>query len=382
MQQIKPILHSFVVIFLILVVSSMKAETEPLKNQWKSQAKEIIQEAGLPALGVSITKFNFPLFNWTHGHRSLQHEVEATGEDQWHLGSNTKAMTAFLVAIAHEEGLLSYEDQVVKVLNLKSYHSDYSQLQIKDLLSHSSSLPSLVSVKGGKLWKSFFQSKEDVSVQREKMVEALFREDPVESKRAFRYLNSNYLVIGRVLETLYQKSWESLMKEKLFTPLDMNRCGFGVAGDIDEMSPSEPWAHSQQDGELIALPPNLKPDNPAMLGPAGTVHCSLPDWEAFIEEISRTWRGEGKLLVKADKNSPYFQTPTKDHSYTQGGWGVGTNGQGQRVFQHAGSNTFNYALSFFNPEEELILLLVTNSAHPEAKAGVHEFLEFILTSLN
>ncbi len=383
MQQIKPILHSFVVIFLILVVSSMKAETEPLRNRWKSEAKDAIQKAGLPALGVSISKYNFPLFNWVSGHRSLQHEAKATLKDRWHLGSDTKAMTAFLVAIASEEGLLSYEDLVVEVLNLKKFHLGYSEVKVKDFLSHSSPLNSLQSVDGGELWKSFFKSEEDVSVQREKIVTALFQQRPVDnSKKSFRYLNSNYVVIGRILEKLYQKSWEVLVKEKLFTPLEMNQCGFGVAGAIEEVSPSEPWAHLQQKDELIALPPKLNPDNPAMLGPAGTVHCSLGDWQIFLTEVLKTWQGEGRLLPQSDRNSPYFQSPSKDYPYTYGGWGVGFNKEGQRVFQHSGSNTFNFALAFLNPQEELIVQLVTNSAHAEAKASVQELFEYILSSLD
>ena len=67
--------------------------------------------------------------------------------------------------------------------------------------------------------------------------------------------------------------------------------------------------------------PNNGPtvDNRAVLGPAGTVHCSIEDWSKFIADQLRGARGE-RALLKADTYKT-LHTPRFAATYTFG-WGV------------------------------------------------------------
>jgi CubicO group peptidase (beta-lactamase class C family) len=94
----------------------------------------------------------------------------------------------------------------------------------------------------------------------------------------FAYSNFGYMVAGAMLEQVAQRSWEQLLQEHLFKPLRMRTAGFGP--------PKQIAGHNGK-------PPRPQMfDNPPVLGPAGTVHCSLRDWAAFAQLHLCGARGE------------------------------------------------------------------------------------------
>jgi CubicO group peptidase (beta-lactamase class C family) len=86
--------------------------------------KKSIDEAhihgGLPGIAALITSNENAVFQRSHGKRAIQLEAEVKEDDRWHLGSDTKAMTALLVAMAAEERKLAYESKVTELLNVKA----------------------------------------------------------------------------------------------------------------------------------------------------------------------------------------------------------------------------------------------------------------------
>ncbi len=61
-------------------------------------------EHGLPALGAAVVTGKGLEAIGVVGVRKAGTDLAATAEDQWHLGSDTKAMTAFLIAALIEGG--------------------------------------------------------------------------------------------------------------------------------------------------------------------------------------------------------------------------------------------------------------------------------------
>jgi hypothetical protein len=111
-------------------------------------------------------------------------------------------------------------------------------------------------------------------------------------------------------------------------------------------------------------------DNAAVLGPAGTVHCTLGDWAKFIADQLRGARGQNGLL-KAESYR-MIQTPHFGGEYALG-WGVGerkwANG---KVLTHTGSNTMNYALAWVAPLRDAAFLVCTNMGGNSATKATDE----------
>jgi D-alanyl-D-alanine carboxypeptidase len=323
-----------------------------ISSQQNDQVQIAVDEAQikgkLPGIAVLVwEKGQIRYFN-SQGKRSLQKTANVTPQDKWHLGSDTKAMTAFLIALAVEKGQLSYQSKLIDIVGRSvPFHPLNSELTLSNLLTHESGLKDVQEVQGGKLWRKLFNSKKALIEQRFEMMRVTLAEAPhADSKnsalpmRGFSYANINYIILGAILEIVNKLDWENLLKQSIFRSLQMHSCGFGVAGSPDETEPSQPWPHIIDDGKLFGVPPKEKLDNPPKLGPAGTVHCNLEDWRKFIAEVTETWNGRSQLLKNKDIGSKYF-TNAKDSSYTYGGWVRIEDKYRSVVFSHDGSNSFN-----------------------------------------
>ncbi len=106
-----------------------------------------------------------------------------------------------------------------------------------------------------------------------------------------------------------------------------------------------------------------------MLGPAGTAHCNLADWNKFITELILTWNNKGHLIKDKEIAKKYF-TSKQGSPYIFGGWGRNDDKLKTPMFTHNGSNTFNYATALFSPEKHTVILLATNSGQPSAEKSI------------
>src|SRR5437868_1794614 len=93
-------------------------------------------------------------------------------------------------------------------------------------------------------------------------------------------------------EKVLDRAWEDDIRAAVFTPLGMRSAGFGGLGTPGLID--QPWPHADtakptpENGPLV--------DNPEVMGPAGTVHCSLADWARFIADQLGGLRGGGALF--------------------------------------------------------------------------------------
>jgi hypothetical protein len=156
------------------------------------------------------------------------------------------------------------------------------------------------------------------------------------------------------------------MRDIVFTPLGMTGCGFGglgTPGTIDQ-----PWPHTANGQPTPLNGPYV--DNAAVLGPAGTVHCSIADWSKFVADQLRGARGAGALL-KADTYKT-LHTPRFGGNYAFG-WGVTTRvWAGGTVLQHSGSNTMNLCVLWVAPLRDMAVLAVTNQGGEAAAMATDE----------
>ncbi len=91
----------------------------------------------------------------------------------------------------------------------------------------------------------------------------------------YAYSNVGYVLAGLMAEHVSGQSWETLMNKRLFEPLGMTSAGFGSPGHPGKVD--QPWGHRDSGGEVRPT----QVDNAPVMGPAGTVHCSVPDWAKF-----------------------------------------------------------------------------------------------------
>lgn len=308
----------------------------------------------LPALGVAlITKDKVEVY--VVGSRKRGGEELVERSDRWHLGSNTKAMTATLAAILVDEGKLRWETTIGEVF--PGARDEYRGVTLEMLLSHRGGFPPPegTAPEGVTLLDLHNLPGTPREGRAEYATRALAQEPYVKPGTQTVYSNMGYILAGAVIEKKVVASWEELMRSRIFEPLGMKSAGFGPM--------VEPWPHTASGSPL---PPSRLTDNPPVLGPAGTVHASLEDYAKFLRvHLGLT------ALVKPD-TLRRLHSPPAGETYALGWVVVEREWAGGKALTHAGSNTLNYTVAWLAPERGFAVVAVTNQGGDKAAQGCDE----------
>ena len=307
-------------------------------------------QQNFPGLAALVLKNGMVHAEGAAGVRKYGSPERLTVRDKFHIGSNTKAMTATLAAMLVEQRRLSWNATPPQLFPelAPQLHAAWGGATLELLLGHRAGAPVNADV----------PQTGTIGEQRIAYLRQVVARPPEHSPGSrFLYSNAGYIMAGAMLERASGKTWEDLMREMLFTPLGMQSCGFGPPpqqGGVDN-----PWGHQRSDSGFVAY--NL--DNPPYLGPAGTVHCTLQDYARFALLHMR----KDKLLSKASFEK--LQSPPAGETYALGWIVVPRGWAGGRALNHNGSNTTNYFCVWLAPTRGFGVIIATNLGGDVAAIG-------------
>jgi CubicO group peptidase (beta-lactamase class C family) len=320
--------------------------------------------ASLPALAAAVFRGPHIVAQGAVGVRKLGDPTAVTIHDKWHVGSNTKAMTATLAAMLVEEKKLELATPLPTLLPGVTMDDAYKKVDLDMLLSHRAGVPpNFPDDLRAKLWDTG-----DPRDQRREATAALLARKPaLPPGTAVSYSNAGYVVAATALERALGTSWERAIRAKLFERLNMGSCGFGSPGAPGKVD--QPWGHDTRGGGAKPVEPGPRADNPPPEGPSGRVHCSLADYGRFLALHMAGARGEATILSGATLKD--LQTPrAADHAL---GWLVAQRPwTGGAALTHSGSNTMFYFTAWVAPAKNLAFVVATNVADDAAKRAVDD----------
>jgi CubicO group peptidase (beta-lactamase class C family) len=365
------------------------ADAESTASADTSQILETFRKRfDFPALAVVVVKDGKICDRAAVGVRKLGDPTPVTTNDVFQIHSCTKSMSATLAAILIEEGKLRWDTTIAEVFpELKDLmHTQYAAVTMEQLLTHRggfSTRPPTDAIRRA------FETHRDIPQefrpavlerfgrfdfdrektrrapveQRKEFIKAVLAEPPEAAPGTrFVYSNQGYVVAGAMLEKITGRPWEELMTEKIFWPLRMNTAGFGLPGTIGKVD--QPWGHTTV-GETIRP---VQYDNPPVIAPAGTVHCSLDDLASFCMAHLQGERLGGLVTP---------QTFRKLHA-SVGGYACGWICVRQdwapagRTLYHGGGGPLWRMIMWLAPEKDFCIVVVTNFDRPgegSAKTG-------------
>lgn len=313
---------------------------------------------GLVALGIKEGQI------WGAGAAGVRQSgglAAVTLDDRFHIGSCTKAMTATLAAILVEDGLIRWDSTIAEVLPevAEAGREEYASVTLAQLLRHTSGLPD-DRKPDPDLWPMIRAADGPMRERRVLVSKLSLRQKPVcvpgEGKN---YSNLGYTVAGTMLERVADATYEDLMRERLFEPLGMESAGFGPPGHPGELD--EPVGHVQvTGGRLRGIPPTPRADNPAVIAPAGTVHCCVGDWGKFALLHLRGATGEEGLLISPESFEMLHPEMRRGGRLGMGWIPMARPWAGGGALTHDGSNGSWYALIWVAPKANSAYLAATN----------------------
>jgi CubicO group peptidase (beta-lactamase class C family) len=157
------------------------------------------------------------------------------------------------------------------------------------------------------------------------------------------------------------------MTQYVFEPLGMNQTGFGAPGSA--ALHDQPWGHVDVGSTLTPKSPDATDaDNPAAMGPAGTVHSTLVDYTKFMLAHIAGERGTDSILTSS--TFQFLHAPFQGQDYGMG-WEINTEvASVGTILEHTGTNLRWRAQVGLVPELELGILIVTNAGGNEAQEAV------------
>lgn len=318
----------------------------------------ILADTNAPALaGAVITPDGTPWLK-AEGLRKAHGPDQVTTADQWHLGSNTKAMTAAVYARLVEKGVAKWGATAGEIFDGLRLDPAWASTPIEAFMEHRAGLSDKGLIDAA--WLNAARTDpRPLPDQRRALVATALKEPPSAKPGQFEYANADYILAGAAIEKLTGGTWEDAIQKELFDPLGMASAGFGApTGD-------EPWGHS---GDGAPVDPQGVSDNPAALGPAGTVHVSLEDYAKFL----RLFLTNGGDFLKPESIARLSTPPggTDDRSYALG-WIVFRTRPWARgpVLAHEGSNTLWHATTILGPRRGIGVVAVSNDETRGAKAA-------------
>jgi CubicO group peptidase (beta-lactamase class C family) len=344
-------------------------ETEPIRadEQCSRVLAPVLDKHHLPGMIGAILIGDRVASIGAVGIRKIGAEGKMQVEDQVHLGSCTKAMTATLIGMLVDEGKLAWDATIRDVLSqvAEKMHADFRGVTIAQLLAHRAGLPH----DGPRPWR--FRHWGTPTEQRRAAVQEALAEPPLSKPGTkYEYSNLSYEVAGLMAEQAAGRSYEELMRARLFEPLGMTSAGFGPVGQPS--GTDQAWGHRDEGGEVRPV----YFDNPPFMAPACTGHATIPDWAKFAALHMGTSKDAAGLLKAATLRS--LHTPSFGGDYA-GGWFVCERSwAGGAALTHQGSNTTWYVDIWVAPARRAAYLVATNQGGDTAKDAVNEAIEALI----
>ena len=320
----------------------------------------IIQKHDVPGMAAAVVRNGETVALGVAGVRTRGKGDKIAADDRFHLGSDTKAMTAFLCGILVDEGKLKWSQTLGETFPelKKSMHPQYQAVTLEQLLTQRSGAPG--DLTKDELWGKLRQHEGTPVSARRLLLEGVTSKPPEATPgEKYIYSNAGFSIAGHMAEKVAGKSWEDLMREKIFRPLGMTTAGFGAPGTSAKND--QPRGH-KADGSPVEPGPGA--DNPVAIGPAGIVHCSIGDWAKFAAAnlpSAKTKLVKPETLVK-------LHTPAPGEPKYAMGWIIaeGQPWAGGPTLTHNGSNTMWMAAVWLAPAKDFAVLVACNQANDKA----------------
>jgi CubicO group peptidase (beta-lactamase class C family) len=327
----------------------------------------------LPSVAAVVISNGQVVAQGAVGERKAGNSTPVTINDQYQIGSCTKAMTATIIGMLVQQGKLSWTSTMGDIFpEMKAEMLPrYRDVTLLELLSMHAGLPSNtvnVGYPPGTTAEYWLGLTEPLMQQRYEYTKDFLCQPDSPAVEAlplpgttFLYSNVDYVIAGAIAEHLTGKSWEDLMTNMLFKPLRITDAGFSFSMATG-YEINQPWQHYYYNGQQISIPPDYTSDLngiPPVMYPCGGVHLSVLDWAKFITMQMEGEKG-GSTLLTPETFKMLHTAPFND-GYALG-WLVEndplwTNGV---ILAHNGSDGVDLAEVWMSTKSNFAVLVTTN----------------------
>jgi CubicO group peptidase (beta-lactamase class C family) len=328
-----------------------------------------LQQTHTPGASVAVVRHGEVVLAKGYGLANVELSVPATKNSVYELLSVSKLFTAMAVLLLVDEGQVSLDEPVAKYL--PGIPDAWQEVKVRHLLAHCSGIPDYTDI------PPFFEMIRRDEAPAELLRPAMTRPLDFKPGSRSRYSNSNYFVLGMIVEKRSGMTLAKFLASRVFAPLGMTATRMNEVTDIIAGRAS---GYHWLDDEGAKLPPIISgyhgPTNvlqnavfvsPTRKWAAGAVLSSAADlarWEQAIHD--------GKLLKKETWESMWQPVRTSDGLPTQFGLGTELTSVGGRQLAgyQGGGLAFNSTFIRSGERRLAVVVLCNQTTAPSKKMAL------------
>ncbi|KAF9968884.1 hypothetical protein BGZ73_009116, partial [Actinomortierella ambigua] len=317
---------------------------------WTETIEKARINIGVQGMSVAVVYKGETIYTQGFGKRNEKDPF--TVETLSCIASMTKAFTAAAVGELVAEGKASWLTPINEYIPEFKSKNPYltAEINLVDILTHRTGYPSLD--------LHWFHRRES----RSELIKQLRYVEPAAPLRTrWHYNNAMFSLAGEVSARIEGKSWEDIVRDRIFIPAGMNSSGFSVKKLVEQPNHAVPFRsksfEAAQRGENHPIPPDMgrMPD-----APSGDIFSNVID----IAKWAKVMLQQGKLDNKQVLGTETVQAVTTAwmvvNDWAAGlGWIV-DHFKGHRMIHHSGGYS-GYAsyISLF-PDDDLAVIVLSN----------------------
>jgi CubicO group peptidase (beta-lactamase class C family) len=287
------------------------------------------------------------------GMANMEWDIPNKPNTKHRLGSITKQFTALLILQLVAEGKLDLQAPIT------TYLPDYPKasgdmITTHQLLTHTAGIPNYTS------FDKFMEDKSRNPYTPEAFVK-MFSDKKLEFTpgERFSYSNSGYFLLGIIIEKLSGKSYEQMLQDKIFSPLNMKDSGYDAHAEILK---NRATGYEKQGGGYV----NAGYLDMTIPYAAGSIYSTVEDLYKWDQALY------GTTLLPKKYMAMYFEPyiPAFGNAHYAYGWAVGYSKLGKStdsiytIGHGGGINGFNTNISRSTSNKSLVVLLNNTGGAP------------------
>lgn len=346
------------ILFALFVVSLPQAQAASMDEtlrQFETYAVTSMDQWKVPGMSVAVVKDDTIIYTKGFGTAKAGETAPITPDTVFQVGSVTKAFTVALMAQLVDQGVVEWDDRVVDHFPGFMMYDPWvtREFRIHDLFAQRSGMHSYA----GDL-QPF------MNFDREHILHSLRFFKPIYSFRdTFSYVNNLFLAGAKVEELHTGKTWETLMRERLLTPLGMKRSSISRQGY--EETTDKAVMHLLVDGAVTPMKPGTPIfDWPYIYGPAGGLNTSANDMARWLTAQMNNGKYKTQRIF-SEQSAAFMHTPMTPAS---GNGMIGAYCQGwlrqhlahTEIIWHNGNVSGGKSFIGFSPSLHIGIVILTN----------------------
>ncbi len=330
---------------------------------------------GMPGISVAIGTGDSIIWTGTAGYSDLLKRIPVKENDRFCVGSISKTFTARVILQLVEEGKLDLDKKPTDYLDAKIVHeiANTDKATLRQLLNHQSGIPTwefqsdwIRKGRGDQMELSHVWGKtETLEYATNDLLDA-----PFSPGEQYSYSNTNYTILGLVIEAVTGNDAAEEIRSRLLEPLDLNDTFLESFEEIPDGYVSHYHYATPHfirsagiHGEFTEIRPYVIESTAANLSPewtAGGIVSSASDLVRWAQSIR-----DGELLGEEMQNEtftyyPPATLPRGNTKYMQGISMVGDFIQGHSAYGHSGATLGFTAFMYWIEDTDIIVVMLTN----------------------